>query len=143
MIGIITGTSLQGPCGRLAVTKTSSRGRMGRPEFFRFGRKPNRNSEIMYIIIAIIMYQTTPAAMTLHSHVMCPAHSIPLPGVVPALCCSCLPALCAYKCSHACGLGPKFLIQEPSIGTKPRILDVADILLCTLAPGRSLLSSIV
>eukprot|EP00435_Cladocopium_sp_Y103_P056442 s184_g19.t1 len=28
-------------------------------------------------------------------------------GVVPALCCSCLPALFAYKCSHACGLGPK------------------------------------
>lgn len=30
-------------------------------------------------------------------------------GILPALCCSCLPALCAYKCSHACGMGPKFV----------------------------------
>lgn len=30
-------------------------------------------------------------------------------GAIASICCSCLPALCAYKCSHAVGLGPKSL----------------------------------
>ncbi|CAE7238889.1 rtn4ip1 [Symbiodinium microadriaticum] len=30
-------------------------------------------------------------------------------GFMGAVCCSCLPALCGYKCMSACGLGPKFV----------------------------------
>jgi len=30
-------------------------------------------------------------------------------GAIASICCSCLPALCAYKCSHAVGLGPKYV----------------------------------
>ena len=35
-------------------------------------------------------------------------------GAIGAICCSCLPALCAYKCTAACGLAPKWAGSEGS-----------------------------
>lgn len=46
-------------------------------------------------------------------------------GAIASICCSCLPALCAYKCSHAVGLGPKSLggiKQVPVLAVNQMIL---------------------
>ena len=146
VIGIITASSLQGPCGRLADYTNWDRKKHRSPMFPMFwwyfmwcpvlnhvkpmlwglpGRKWSRQIHTyIYIHMWNIIVRSCIRIYTYTIHLPShdPSHAeepctflqlfpLPFSGILPALCCSCLPALCAYKCSHACGLGPKFLIQ--------------------------------